>query len=540
MLNLGTISLTPLPDVGIITGTITDAETGQPIANALVEIIGDTTFSATTDDAGYYRIVDSPGQISVTVSATNYDSISVVGTIVAGFTLSFSPSLNLTGTTPSDPQVTLKGIIVDNDTNNPLPNALITIVGTSHYIASDSQGYFSLNEIDAGELIIDISLDNYRSVRFSTMAPPSSSIDLGTVRLSPAIALSTTTIVGTVSQGGTGLPIAGATVKVNEMDNSSVVTSMEGSYRLENITPLEFTLTATATGYLSRSKEITLVEPGMRIIDIPLETVVVNELTISDLSTGQSSYPAYSKVNMAAQFSNGGSESKTLQLMVKVLNESGQTISYQPIAHTDLPNDIADSILTVPAGEHILTELEWNTNSFPPGTYEIIIQAHDIAATLHSLAERSVIINIEPTQVVNVLVEPEPRFSYFGATEAIVFQAEVENRSNIDTEVIIAATWSDPEGTSLREDTITVALTPAETHKLVTLAEFSHNFTQSGQYPFAIQVTGALAGHANGLPISVAPGVRLTPTQEITPTIVVPDGNKSIHINIQLIGVEEG
>jgi hypothetical protein len=128
-----------------------------------------------------------------------------------------------------------------------------------------------------------------------------------------------------------------------------------------------------------------------------------------------------------------------------------------------------------------------------------------LAVTKRSLAERSVIINIEPTQVVNVVVEPEPRFSYFGATEAIAFQAEVENRSNIDTEVIIAATWSDPEGTSLREDTITVALTQAKTRKPVTFAEFSHNFTQSGQYPLAIQVTGALAGHANGLPISIAP-----------------------------------
>jgi len=540
MLNLGTIRLGPLPDVGIIAGTVTDANTGQPIANALVEITGDTTRSATTDNVGYYRIVESPGQITVTISATDYDSISVVGTIVAGVTLSFSPALNLVGTTPSDPEVTVQGRVVDGDTDNPLYNALVTVVGTPHTIHSDSQGRFSLSDIDAGGLTIDVSLENYRTVRFETLASPSSTVDLGTVRLSPAIAASTTTIIGIVSEMGTGSPIAGATVSVTGLDNSRVVTSAEGSYRIENITTLELTLAATATGYLGSHQDITLLEHGTVTVNIPLETVVVNDLAISDLSTAQSSYPAYSKVPITAQFSNGGSEPKALQLMVKVVNELGQTISYQAIAHADLPDDIADSMLTVPAGEHILTELDWNTNRFPPGTYEVIIQAHDLAVTSRSLAERSVRLNIEPTQVVNVLVEPEPRFSYFGATESITFQAKLENRSNMNTEALITSTWADPEGTVLREDTITVALTPEETRKNVTLAEFSHDFAQSGQYPLAIQVNGTQAGSANGLSISVAPGVRITPSEDIAPTTVVPDGDKRIRINIQLTGVEEG
>jgi hypothetical protein len=318
------------------------------------------------------------------------------------------------------------------------------------------------------------------------------------------------------------------------------VTSAEGSYRIENIPSLEFTLAAAATGYLGAHQDITLIEHGTVTVNIPLGTVIVNDLAISDLSTDQPNYPAYSKVIIAAQFSNGSNEPKALQLMVKVVNELGQTIDYQPITHTDLPDDIADSMLTVPAGEHILTELDWNTNSFPPGTYEVIIQAHDLNVTSRSLAERSVIVNIDPTQVVNVLVEPAPRFSYFGATELITFQAEVENRSNINTEVVIASTWSDPENSVLREDTITVALTPEETRKNVTLAEFSHDFAQSGQYPLEIQLSGIQAGNANGLPISVAPGVRITPSEDIAPTTVVPDGDKRIRINIQLKGVEEG
>lgn len=502
-----------------------------------IEITGNTTLSATTDNLGYYHIIDSPNQVSVTVSAPNYDSINVIGTIVAGTTLSFSPALNLAGTTPTDPHVTLKGIIVDADTGNPLSNVLVAVVGTPHNLYSDNQGNFS-SEIDAGELTIDVSLQNYRTVRFSTIAPPSSTVDLGTVRLSPTIAASTT-IIGTISEIGTGLPIAGATVSVTGLDNSNVITSANGNYRIENISNLEFTIVVAATGYIGTSQNITLLEHSTVTMDIPLETIIVNDLAISDLSTAESNYPAYSKVAITAQFSNGGSESKDLQLMVKVINDLGNIISYQSIAHADLPNDIADTMLTVPAGEHILTELDWNTNKFPPGTYEVIIQAHDIASS-QLLTERSVMLNIDPTQVVNVLVEPSPRFSYFGASESITFQTEIENHSNINTEVTIASTWYDPEGLFLRTDTITLTLTPEETNKSVTLADFSHEFTQSGEYPLEIQVTGVQASSTNGLPISIAPGVRITPTEDIVPTIIVPDGDKRIRINIQLIGVQEG
>jgi len=85
------------------------------------------------------------------------------------------------------------------------------------------------------------------------------------------------------------------------------MTSAEGRYRIENLTPLELTLTVTATGYLGNRVNITLVEPGTVTVNIPLEQVIVNELAITDLSTAQSSYPAYSKLPITAQFTNGGS-----------------------------------------------------------------------------------------------------------------------------------------------------------------------------------------------------------------------------------------
>ena len=59
-----------------ISGTVTDAQTGDPIQGALVEIGGaDTLLSAETGVDGPYQIPDvPPGEYSVTASAAGYEN----------------------------------------------------------------------------------------------------------------------------------------------------------------------------------------------------------------------------------------------------------------------------------------------------------------------------------------------------------------------------------------------------------------------------------------------------------------------------------
>ena len=68
-----------------ISGTVTDAQTGEPIQGALVELEGDgLAVSTETDGDGAYEIADvSPGEYSVTASADAYESETETGVEVS-------------------------------------------------------------------------------------------------------------------------------------------------------------------------------------------------------------------------------------------------------------------------------------------------------------------------------------------------------------------------------------------------------------------------------------------------------------------------
>jgi len=83
------------PEKGTLSGTVTDASTGQPIADATVSYVsGPTAFNpVTTDDLGGYSIVEELdlGDYQVKASATGYYDLTQTITIVAGVnTLDFA------------------------------------------------------------------------------------------------------------------------------------------------------------------------------------------------------------------------------------------------------------------------------------------------------------------------------------------------------------------------------------------------------------------------------------------------------------------
>lgn len=78
----GTPSPSPQPTNGTIYGYVTDASTGQPIANAAVSVSGVGTVY--TDSQGYYQISVPAGTYTVTASASGYNSQSQNVTVNSG------------------------------------------------------------------------------------------------------------------------------------------------------------------------------------------------------------------------------------------------------------------------------------------------------------------------------------------------------------------------------------------------------------------------------------------------------------------------
>ena len=75
-----------------VQGTVTDGNTGQPLAGVTISVTGSTTASTQTDSQGAYRIDNLvPGMITIEASLSGYDGAIAVTTIVSNTILTFSP-----------------------------------------------------------------------------------------------------------------------------------------------------------------------------------------------------------------------------------------------------------------------------------------------------------------------------------------------------------------------------------------------------------------------------------------------------------------
>jgi hypothetical protein len=191
-------------------------------------------------------------------------------------------------------------------------------------------------------------------------------------------------------------------------------------------------------------------------------------------------------------------------------------------------------------GEVSALSTEWSTSFHSPGIYNIIIQiTTEEYGTI--IAERRTNFVIAPTQAIgSVTVYTQPAYTNLDATEEIKVQATFTNLSNVNTAVSISYDLLNPSGSIVHSGAGTVTLLPNEETKSIILETFSYTFSGgSGSYPLQVGVlSGPDPGGITGKPFSVAPGIRIDPSQSVTPETVVPDGDKRISVNIHLKGVE--
>ena len=101
---LALVSAAPVGDTGTLAGTVTDSATGDPLADATVEITGDFNRTVTTGEDGSYSVRLVAGDYTATASLFGYDTESAdvtVGseeTTTQDFALTVTPSVTLSGT----------------------------------------------------------------------------------------------------------------------------------------------------------------------------------------------------------------------------------------------------------------------------------------------------------------------------------------------------------------------------------------------------------------------------------------------------------
>jgi thermitase len=231
------------PTNGSISGTVTDAQTGNAIGGATVS---DGTRSATADASGAYTLGNVPaGSYTITASGSGYASASRGVSLNAGQTLTASFALSALVANGS-----ISGTVTDAQTGKAIAGA--TVSDGARGATTDASGTYALGNVPAGSYTVTASASGYGSASRGVSVTAGQTVS-GSFALDPTVSFGT--IAGTVADASTRSPIAGATVRVG---TRSTKADARGAYTFANVPPGSYTISASASGYASVSQSVSV------------------------------------------------------------------------------------------------------------------------------------------------------------------------------------------------------------------------------------------------------------------------------------------
>jgi len=245
-----------------LSGQVTNLNTGGALAGATVSLTGPTTVSTTADASGNYSFSGIPaGTYTVTGTASGYKARSYSGvTVISGQTTTQNVQLTTTGRVTGS--VTGAG-------GAALSGATVTLQGgnlpTTDTVSTDASGNYTSNWDPIGTYTVTCSAAGYASQTVSGVTISTGGLTTVNCTLS-----NTGTLTGVVTNLNTGGAISGATVSYS---GGSTTTDSSGRYTFSGVTSGTYSVTATASGYLSRTYSGVTVNPGVtNTQDVQLST----------------------------------------------------------------------------------------------------------------------------------------------------------------------------------------------------------------------------------------------------------------------------
>jgi len=238
---------------GGISGQITDAAIGEPIADALVvaKSANGGAGRAQTNERGVYRIGDlEPGSYNVAAMARGYPGARYPGPVpVRANQVTENIDLRLTAARPE--LGAISGRIVDRITGEPVKGAVVVAAGGNVRlkVKSDERGRYLLRGVKPGEYKVAAGARGYVKEAY----PRPVTVSAGAVTKDIDFALASRprpgAITGRVVDARTRKPIAGAVVIARgENGEGRAVTDRRGVYTLK-LRPGAYRLVARARGY---------------------------------------------------------------------------------------------------------------------------------------------------------------------------------------------------------------------------------------------------------------------------------------------------
>ncbi|MFS0766942.1 carboxypeptidase regulatory-like domain-containing protein [Peribacillus phoenicis] len=260
---LENINFVLTPNPGSLTGRVTNAQTGDPVAGAIsvVRLTGGTGVIAAndvTDANGFYFITGlAPGTYTVTVSKTGFGTVSVGGIVFSGTTTAANLQLRANTGSISGVLTDLQGSpILGMNTQVQVYDQNGSLVKT---LLAQSDGTYSVLDLLPGSYTLIITAPNFAAAMASAVVVSDQTTQTN-ISLSPNPAA----VTGQVLNAGTGNVISGAVVTVTDINGiiiASATSGIDGSFSIPNLPPATLLISASAQNFGADSKAI-LLSPG--------------------------------------------------------------------------------------------------------------------------------------------------------------------------------------------------------------------------------------------------------------------------------------
>ena len=218
----------------VLAGTVLNAATSEPIANA--EIALDKTALAIQSDAeGNFRLEGaSPGKVMAKIRAAGFDATEAAVELASGKTVELKVSLSGNGS--------LTGEVVTDDGKS-IAGATIQMAGTKQSVQSGKDGKFVWAKLRSGIAKLTISAPGYETVQADKDVAAGEATTLPTTKLSSNVVLT-----GVVIDAIALKPVPGARVELVE-NKLSIEADAEGRFRHTRVSAQMFKVRVTAPDF---------------------------------------------------------------------------------------------------------------------------------------------------------------------------------------------------------------------------------------------------------------------------------------------------
>lgn len=294
-----TVSILPL-----IQGEVTDDNTDQPLANAIMELLSNGTVIDTTatDDQGSYSFNSiDVGDYSVRASKPSYIAetknaeVTIGGRVIVNFSL---------GTTAGN----IAGRVVDSSTDQAISGATVQLLSEGSVIRTtqtNSSGNYSFSDVGVGTYSVKATKTGYKSQEKSA----SVSFDQ-TTTVNFSLEASTSILKGVVSDSSIQQPISGATVELFFGGGliTSTKTNSSGNYFFTGLDSGSYQLKVSQKNYKNQTKTIQFSKDTIKTVNFFLDTKPgLVQGQVEDVITGKFISGATVKL-----FSNAGLVGQTI------------------------------------------------------------------------------------------------------------------------------------------------------------------------------------------------------------------------------------